>query len=296
MVGESVVKASALQVQVAAQAESPLAQVAPRRERGTGWLCATRWRAGGKRVANSRLAQASAASANLSQAHRAEVQAGGRDAGGKGAGTRDEQRGETRAPLQPASDSTTANVRAYAELSRPDAAAIGGDSTAASPLQATSQAAARVDQVMDLQDSRAPKVLSRLNLAVDDGQGGQDMVRVGMRGTSVSAGFEMRDAATATRISARLGDLTSALERKGLEPQGFTVRHTGHAAELDAVSARATVLSTSESSATRHDDQGSARGFNRHSQDRDDQAARRQDADERRRRATTLFSLNTEDA
>lgn len=168
---------------------------------------------------------------------------------------------------------------------------------------ASSITAAHTVRAMDAQDAPGPRTLSRLTLSLDDGpQGaGQDQVRIGMRGSSVGASFEMHDATSADRVSARLGELTRALEQRGLEPQAFQVRTSSTSREADvarvatqAAEAQRTVANTS---AMRHDTRpdfgGDARQRFAQHDDQQERAQRRQD--EQRRRQSS-FSLASEES
>ncbi|MEP6619452.1 MAG: hypothetical protein ABJE47_09060 [bacterium] len=161
--------------------------------------------------------------------------------------------------------------------------------------------ASRVSRLMDVQDAPGPRSLSHITLSLDDGNGGQDSVRVGMRGTSVGATFDMSNASSADRVSARLGELSKALEQRGLEPQAFQVRATSTAREADT--SRATTIAPSaqrtvaDTAATRNDSHsafngGDARQRFSHQSDQQEQAQRRQ---ENQRRHGYSFSLTSED-
>lgn len=171
----------------------------------------------------------------------------------------------------------------------------------ATPLKSDASALteARASRVMSLQDAPAPRTLSRLTLSLDDGRGGQDQVHIGLRGSSIGASFDMRDAGGADRIAARMGELTRALEQHGLEPQAFQVRSSATARDGDV--ARLTtqqgdaprgVLHTAGANAEQRFGTGdqARQQFSQHDDQRE-RAQRRQD-DQRRR--GTSFSLTTE--
>ena len=81
-----------------------------------------------------------------------------------------------------------------------------------------SDAAARVDRVLALQDARAAQPMNQMLLRVDDGAGGEDRIRIGTIGSRVGAtidlandkkGFDVyevawRDAAASGDVSADL--------------------------------------------------------------------------------------------
>jgi len=152
---------------------------------------------------------------------------------------------------------------------------------------------------METQDAPAPRVLSRLTLSLDDGRGGQDHVRIGMRGSSVGASFQMGNQMSAERISSRLGELTRALEQHGLEPQAFQVRTASREPDIARVATLATDAqrTVADTAAMRHDtrsDMGSdARQRSTQQHDQQERAQRRQD---QQRRNGATFSLNTEES
>lgn len=170
-------------------------------------------------------------------------------------------------------------------------AAPGASSLAAGPSTAS-----RVDRLMDVQDAPGPRSISRLTLSLDGG----DQVRIGMRGNSVGASFDMRDTAGADRISSRLGELTRALESRGLEADAFQVRSPSAVREADAT--RATGLGTSSlrdvagTASARNEGRPDMNGdaHQRFAQ-QDEQQERARRRQEEQRRANSIFSLGNED-
>ncbi|MCX5767527.1 MAG: hypothetical protein NTZ43_09940 [Gemmatimonadetes bacterium] len=142
--------------------------------------------------------------------------------------------------------------------------------TEGSGLVGTS-AASRVDQVLALQDARDAQPASFMTLKMDNGEGGEDRIRVGVRGSTVGATIDVRDAATAEQINNRIQELSSALEARGLSTDALRVRASaliagssapdsarGLAASGAAALARPGTLfaETSSSSRSRGDAQG----------------------------------------
>ena len=134
-----------------------------------------------------------------------------------------------------------------------------------------SSAASRVDQVLALQDAREAQPASFMTLKMDNGEGGEDRIRVGVRGSNVGATIDVRDAATAELINNRIQELSSALEARGLSTDALRVRASaviagsstldsarGVAASGAAAPARPGTLfaETSSSSRSRGDGQG----------------------------------------
>jgi uncharacterized protein YcbK (DUF882 family) len=85
-------------------------------------------------------------------------------------------------------------------------------------------AGARVAQVFGLQDAKAAQPMSSLLLRVDNGAGGEDRIRVDLRGTTVGASIDMRDADAAQQLAKNLPDLTRSLEARGLDTGALRVR------------------------------------------------------------------------
>jgi hypothetical protein len=207
----------------------------------------------------------------------------------------DKRRGES--SEQSAGTGIHAGAHAYGSLSATPSASGSGDGGMQSVGPTT---AARVDRLMETQDAPGPRSISRLTLSLDNGNGGHDQVRIGMRGNSVGASFDMGDSASADRISSRLGELTRALEQRGLEPDAFQVRSTSVPRESDAT--RVTGIGSSslrevaDASATRNEGRSDTSGdsrqrFDQHGEQQD--RARRQQDEQRRR--NTVFSLLGED-
>ena len=228
-------------------------------------------------------------------------QAGGNDAAnGNSNGSRDSRDKQGVTITKPVferimSGDNVGSERAYGALA---GGGVAGTADGSAPVVGIdpSRAAAHVDRVLDLQDAQGSRSISRLALSLDDGNGGQDVVRIGMRGTSVGASFDMGNAAGADRISSRLGELTRALEKQGLEPQAFQVRS---AATTDADGAAVKVANvvqraTTDGAAARNDTQTGERGQGRHAFSRNDSQDTARERSESRRRRDTIFSLTNE--
>jgi hypothetical protein len=99
-------------------------------------------------------------------------------------------------------------------VARPQAAA------AASPAEAI----ARLDRIEALRDGAAARPLSHVTLMVENATGGEDRIRVGLRGTAVGATLELSDPAAVDRLGATIGELQQALEQRGLETDALRVR------------------------------------------------------------------------
>jgi hypothetical protein len=156
-----------------------------------------------------------------------------------------------------------------------------------SPADATvrSDAAERIARILQARDTAAERPLSSVVLRLDHPEGGEDRIRVDLRGQSVATTLDMHDAASADRLGAHVQELARALERRGLDPEALTVR-TGRGADpvvgggLGANADRDAVRSTSSSGAgsgafTGRDPRNPARGDDQRQGDPSRQKGRR---------------------
>lgn len=104
--------------------------------------------------------------------------------------------------------------------------------SAVSEILATSgtSAAERVARVMELQEGGETGAMSSVLLRVENAAGGEDRIRVDLRGNGVEATIDMKNVGEAERLGNRLGDLQRTLERHGLESETLRVRTTPTAA------------------------------------------------------------------
>lgn len=115
--------------------------------------------------------------------------------------------------------------------------------------------AGRVAHVTELQDGASLRPLSQVVLRLDNAAGGEDRVRIGMRGSLVGATIDVSDPSAAQRMNSRIGELQQALERNGLETEKLQVRRVADAAELaQAVTGVRDAESARAASATRQGD------------------------------------------
>jgi len=124
------------------------------------------------------------------------------------------------------SDADPAGLRPHAPARD---AAPGGAVGAAAPVRGA-DAASRVARALEVRDGAAARPLSSITLRVDDGQGGEDRIRVDLRGNAVDATLDVKGAGEAERLNARVGELQQALERQGLEAESVRIR-AGQAAD-----------------------------------------------------------------
>lgn len=82
----------------------------------------------------------------------------------------------------------------------------------------------RVLHALDARETAAERPLSSVLLRLDHPQGGEDRIRVDLRGQRVSAVLSVRDPVAAERMNAHAPELARALERAGLDAEQVTVR------------------------------------------------------------------------
>ena len=145
---------------------------------------------------------------------------------------------------------------------------------------------AQVEQVRETVGARAP---SSLTLRLDNGMGGEDRVRLDLRGTTVGATMDVGDARLAERIGSTIHELRQALERRGLTAERLQVRAPGaevveaarvSAVQLDREAAR---FSNAQHTPQRQDEQPQWQQRDAHAQrDSQDFDGHRQRHDSRR--------------
>lgn len=113
------------------------------------------------------------------------------------------------------------------ELRSPEVTSSGAD-----PLS-------RIAEVDHVRQAAGPRAPTALTLRLDNGMGGEDRIRLDLRGSSVGATMNVGDARLAERIGSTMHELRQALERRGLAPERLQVRVAGaesvEAARVNAV-------------------------------------------------------------
>jgi hypothetical protein len=100
----------------------------------------------------------------------------------------------------------------------------------------------RVATINDVRDAGAGRHVSHLTLRVDNAQGGEDLIRIDMRGLAVDAQIDLGDLRDVDRMSGRVGELREALERHGLSSDTVRISSAGRAAEAAAADGHRTAL------------------------------------------------------
>ena len=117
----------------------------------------------------------------------------------------------------------------------------------------------RVARINDVRDAGAGRHVSHLTLRVDNAQGGEDRIRVDMRGLAVDARIDLGDARDVERLAGHVGELREALERQGLTSDTVRISAAGRAAaDATADGQRAAVAAATVAGATAGADAGGA--------------------------------------
>src|SRR5690606_19966381 len=88
-------------------------------------------------------------------------------------------------------------------------------------------AASRLARILEVRDSAATAAMGHVLLRVDNGSGGEDLIRVDLRGNAVGASIDLANGGDAERMLSRLPELQRALEVHGLEAEQLRVRSNG---------------------------------------------------------------------
>ncbi len=146
--------------------------------------------------------------------------------------------------------------------------------------------AAAVDRLTSVTDrieaAAADRGVSHLTLRVDNALGGEDQIRIDVRGLSVDTQIALGDAAAAERLGHNVGELRQALERQGLTADTVRISSAGakaaEAANAAPVDAGRVAASSGVSAGTNAGDAGSARDGSSQSQHQQSRESLQRDA------------------
>ncbi|MDP1889373.1 MAG: flagellar hook-length control protein FliK, partial [Gemmatimonadaceae bacterium] len=111
-----------------------------------------------------------------------------------------------------------------------------GLSTAPVAGLSRSDATERIARVLRMQESVGDRPLSSVLLRLDHPEGGEDRIRIDLRGQSVGATLDMRDPRVAEQLRAHAPELQQALQRQGLEGEAMVVRSASRSTDSAAYS------------------------------------------------------------
>ena len=187
-------------------------------------------------------------------AREASTREGGRD-GHRSSGERGErERAEALANAVVSREDREPTRLPFARESVAVEGAESGASTSVAGLS-RSDATERIARVLRLQESAGDRPLSSVLLRLDHPDGGEDRIRIDLRGHSVGATLDVADPRAAEQLRLHVTELQEALQRQGLEGEAMVVRtaqRTTDASTLTAtaIAAERDVLRTASASAS----------------------------------------------
>lgn len=131
------------------------------------------------------------------------------------------------------------------------------DTSASAPVAGLSRSDAteRIARVLRIQESGGDRPLSSVLLRLESPDGGEDRIRIDLRGRSVGATLDVADPRAAEQLRLHVTELQDALQRQGLEGEAMVVRTTQRSMDAStltatAVAAERDVLRTASASAS----------------------------------------------
>jgi hypothetical protein len=94
----------------------------------------------------------------------------------------------------------------------------------------------RIARLLKVQDSANDRPLSQVMLRLERPDGGEDRLRIGLRGNTINATLDVGDQAAADRMNANVKELRQTLEQQGFQTDSLTVRTTARAMESSTLS------------------------------------------------------------
>jgi hypothetical protein len=158
-----------------------------------------------------------------------------RDADARGAARRD---GAARTARTVPNDVA---VEAPASLAAGESPRAVATTAAPQPVAAPSgaESAGRVARALDARDAAPAPPMSHITLRLENLTGGEDRIRIGLRGVEVGASIDLADRATADRMRASVGELRDALDRRGLTADTVQISNGARSAAEATDAARA---------------------------------------------------------
>jgi len=102
-----------------------------------------------------------------------------------------------------------------------------------------SDATERIARVLRIQESGSDRPLSSVMLRLDHPDGGEDRIRIDLRGRTIGATLDVADPRAAEQLRAHTPELQQALQRQGLEGEAMVVRTTGRTTDSAVLNASA---------------------------------------------------------
>ena len=104
----------------------------------------------------------------------------------------------------------------------------------------------RIARLLKVQDAAGDRPLSQVVLRLERPDGGEDRLRVDLRGSTVSATLDVADQAAADNLGANVKELQRALERHGFDADSVTVRTSTRAMESSTLARAAGAAAESD--------------------------------------------------
>ena len=104
----------------------------------------------------------------------------------------------------------------------------------------------RISRLLKVQEAANDRPLSQMVLRLERPDGGEDRLRVDLRGNAVSATLDTGDAAAADRLGANVKELQRALEQHGFETDSVTVRTMTRSTDASTIARAAGVSAESD--------------------------------------------------
>lgn len=113
-----------------------------------------------------------------------------------------------------------------------------GDSLSAAPVAGLSRSDAteRIARVLRMQEAAGDRPLSSVLLRLDNPEGGEDRIRIDLRGNAVGATLDMSDPRTAEQLRSHASELQQSLQRQGLDGEPMVFRSASRITDSAAYS------------------------------------------------------------
>lgn len=117
----------------------------------------------------------------------------------------------------------------------------GERGSSASPVAGLtrSDATERIARVLRIQEAANDRPMSSVLLRLDAPDGGEDRIRIDLRGQTVGTTLDIADPQAAAELRARAPELQQALQRQGLEGESMVVRTSSRSSDASVLNASA---------------------------------------------------------
>jgi len=102
-----------------------------------------------------------------------------------------------------------------------------------------SDATERIARVLRIQEAASDRPLSSVLLRLDHPEGGEDRIRIDLRGHTIGTTLDIADPRAAERLRSHASELQQALQRVGLEGESMVVRSNSRSMDASALTASA---------------------------------------------------------